>query len=206
MPIPLVAAALSAIAPQLAQRGMDLLSGIFRGAVDQGADKVTQMIKEKTGIDIHDAAENKLTDDQWIKLKEFELQHQDQLLAFRQAIDTHALEMEKLRVEDMKSARDAQVSRDKNDDQFVRRYTYHYATAITVLTFLFVFWAAFFPPNDKNDHAWRVIDTVLGFLLGVGLSAVIQFYFGSSKGSQDKSEQIQRLMDKKSGSGSEGGN
>ena len=35
MPIPLIAAALSAIAPQLAQKGLDLLSGVFRGAVNK---------------------------------------------------------------------------------------------------------------------------------------------------------------------------
>ncbi|MGC2165737.1 MAG: hypothetical protein WA632_06965, partial [Gallionella sp.] len=173
--------------------GLDLLSGIFRGAVDQGADKVTQMIKEKTGIDVHDVAENKLTEDQWVKLKEFEMQHQDQLLEFRQAIDSHQLEMERLRVEDSKDARTTQTGRDKNDDQFVRRFTYYYAIAITVLTFLFVFWAAFFPPDEKNTAAWRVIDTVLGFLLGVGLSAIIQFYFGSSKGSQEKAEHLKEL-------------
>ncbi len=100
MPIPLIGAALAAIAPELAKRGLDLLSGIFRGAVDQGADKVSELIKEKTGIDVHDVAENKLTDEQWIKLKEFELANQDKLLAFRQSIEAHELEMEKLRVED----------------------------------------------------------------------------------------------------------
>ncbi|MBI5919456.1 MAG: FUSC family protein [Nitrosomonadales bacterium] len=193
MPIPLIAAALSAIAPQLAQRGLDLLSGVFRGALDQGADKVTQLIKEKTGIDVHDVAENKLTEEQWVKLKEFELQHQDQLLAFRQAIDTHELEMERLRVEDSKSARDTQSGRDKNEDTLVRRFAYYYAYLITALTFLFVFMAIFAGPTNPQSPAWRVIDTMLGFLLGTGLSAIIQFFYGSSQGSQQKSDQLKEL-------------
>jgi len=139
MPLPLIGATLAAIAPELAKRGLDLLSGIFRGALDQGADKVSELIKEKTGIDVHDVAESKLTEDQWIKLKEFELSHQQQLLAFRQSIDAHELEMEKLRVEDSKSARDAQSGRDKIADAFVSRFSYIYAYIITGLTFMFVF-------------------------------------------------------------------
>lgn len=209
MPIPLVGAALAAIAPELAKRGLDLLSGVFRGAVDQGADKVSELIREKTGIDITAAAENKLTEDQWIKLKEFELEHQEQLLAYRQSIDAHELEMERLRVEDTKSARETQAKRDDSQDIFVRRFTYYYAILITLLTFVFIFLAIFGPALFKTalpDQSWRVIDTVLGFLLGVGLSAIIQFYYGSSQGSRNKQEQLRELTSQLSSqsSGKEG--
>ena len=197
MPLPIIGAALAAVAPALAKRGLDLLSGIFRGAVNQGADKVSELIKEKTGIDVNDIAENKITEDQWIKLKEFELAHQEQLLEYRKAIDAHALEMEKLRTEDTKNARVIQSGRDKNDDPFIRRFTYVYAFLITFLTFVFIFMAAFFPAlfdKELPDQSWRIIDTVLGFLLGVGLSAIIQFYFGSSSGSAKKSEDISKML------------
>lgn len=209
MPIPLVGAALAAIAPELAKRGLDLLSGVFRGAVDQGADKVSELIREKTGIDITAAAENKLTEDQWIKLKEFELEHQEQLLAYRQSIDAHELEMERLRVEDSISARNTQAKRDDSQDVFVRRFTYYYAILITLLTFVFIFLAIFGPALFKTalpDQSWRVIDTVLGFLLGVGLSAIIQFYYGSSQGSRNKQEQLRELTSQLSSqsSGKEG--
>jgi hypothetical protein len=211
MPFPFMGAALAAIAPALAKRGLDLLSGIFRGALNQGADKVSELIKEKTGIDVNDIAENKITEDQWIKLKEFELANQEQLLEYRKAMDAHALELEKLRTEDTKNAREAQSGRDKNDDPFIRRFTYVYAFLITGLTFMFIFMAAFFPALfDKKlpEQSWRIIDTVLGFLLGVGLSAIIQFYFGSSSGSAKKSEDISKMLkDQSSGQPSEkGGN
>ena len=198
MPIPLIAAALSAIAPQLAQRGLDLLSGIFRGAVDKGADQVADMIKNKTGIDVHDVAENKLTDEQWTRLKQFELENQAQLLEFRKAAAAQELEMERLRVEDTKSARDTQGNRDKNEDGMVRRFTYYYAYLITGLTFLFIFVAILVPaiPSIKLPvESWRIIDTVMGFLLGTGLSAIIQFFYGSSKGSQDKNDRLKELTD-----------
>ena len=197
MPFPLIAAALAAIAPEFAKRGLDLLSGIFRGAANQGADKVSELIKEKTGIDVHDIAENKITEDQWVKLKEFELEHQEQLLEYRKTMDAHELELEKQRVEDRKHARETQSGRDKNEDPFIRRFTYFYAYIITFLTFLFIFMAAFVPVLfDKAlpEQSWRIIDTVLGFLLGIGLSAIIQFFFGSSSGSAKKSEDISRML------------
>lgn len=197
MPFPLIGAALAAIAPELAKRGFDLLSGIFRGAIDQGADKLSELIKEKTGINVYDIAENKITEDQWIKLKEFELEHQEQLLEYRKTIDANALEQERLAFKDMENARRAQTQRDKNEDPFVRRFTYYYAFLITMLTFIFIFLAAFGPAwFDKKFPAesWRIIDTVLGFLLGIGLSAIIQFYFGSSSGSAKKSEDISNLL------------
>lgn len=199
MPIPLVGAALAAIAPELAKRGLDLLSGVFRGAAEQGADKISELIREKTGIDITAAAENKLTEDQWIKLKEFELEHQEQLLAYRQSIDAHELEMERLRVEDSKSARETQTKRDESQDAMVRRFTYYYAYLITGLTFLFIFLAIFAPAmldRELPEQSWRVIDTVLGFLLGIGLSAIIQYFYGSSQGSRNKQEQLRELTDR----------
>lgn len=76
MPIPLIAAAQPAIASRLAQKGLDLLSGVFRGPPGQGAAEMAQLIHDQTGIDINDAAENKLGDAQWARLKQFEFDGQ----------------------------------------------------------------------------------------------------------------------------------
>jgi hypothetical protein len=194
--IPLLTSLAASLAPQLAQRGMDLLSGIFKGAVDEGTEKITGLIKEKTGIDVHDIAENRLTEEQWVQLKQFEMEYQEQILDVRKSMILAEVEKERLRVEDSKNARETQTQRDKNDDQFVRRFTYYYAAGITILTFVFIFSVIFVGPKESTDARWRIIDTVLGFLLGVGLSAIIQFYFGSSKSSQDKSEHIMDLSDR----------
>lgn len=197
MPLPLIGAVLSAIAPQLAKRGLDLLSGIFRGAIDQGAEQVTELIKEKTGIDIADVADNKLTDDQWLQLKRFELDNQAQLIAWRQQIDAHELEMEKLRAADLQDARATGSKRDDNDDPLVRRFTYHYAYLITGLTFVFIVLAILLPflfsANELPRDSAQIINTVVGFLLGVGLSTIIQYFYGSSRGSSNKQKQLDEL-------------
>ncbi len=197
MPVPLIAAALTAIAPALAKRGLDLLSGVFRGALDKGTEEVAGLIEEKTGIDINDAADDKLTEEQWAKLKEFEFQYQTKLLEYRQQADAHVLEVERLHQADRVSARALQQAALASDDAFARRFIYYYASGLSLLTFIFIFWAAFLYDYTKenNAQALRVIDTVLGFLLGVSLSAIIQFFFGSSAGSKSKEEKLTVLND-----------
>ena len=184
MPAPLVAAALSAIGPALARRGLDLLSGVFRGALDKGTQEIAGFIEEKTGIDINDVADEKLTEEQWAKL-----------LEYRQQLDANALELEKVHQADRADARDMQKAALSSDDKLAKRFVSFYATGLTLLTFLFIFYAAFVHDYTTNPDAARVIDTVLGFLLGVSLSAIIQYFFGSSAGSKSKEEKIRLLTE-----------
>lgn len=195
MPIPLIAAALSAIAPKLAQKGLDLLSGVFRGALTKGTAEIADLIHEKTGIDINDVADNKLTEAQWAQLKQFEFEYQAKLLEYRQKSDASLLEYERIAAADRAGARHMQEAAMGNADPWVRRFIYIYASVLTLLTFIFIFFAAFGPVHDPNDPRNRVIDTVLGFLLGVSLSAIIQYFFGSSAGSRAKDEKIGQLGD-----------
>lgn len=196
MPIPLIAAAVSAIAPQLAQRGLDLLSGVFRGAVDKGTRDIAELIHEKTGIDINDAADNKLTEAQWSQLKQFEFQYQSQLLDYRQQADATDLEREKVHQVDRADARSLQKAALASDDKFAKRFIYYYATGITLLTFGFIFYAAFgYNYAAENKDGLRVIDTVLGFLLGVSLSSIIQYFFGSSAGSKAKDDKLKDMAE-----------
>ena len=102
------------------------------------------------------------------------------------------LEQEKVLAADRADARKAGTLRDDNADIFVRRFTYRYAYFITIMTFIFitlaVFLPAFFsdPAKALPQSSWQIINTVVGFLLGVGLSAIIQYFYGSSMGSKDK--------------------
>lgn len=192
MAAPLIAAALSSIAPALAKQGLDLLSGVFRGAVNKGTKEVAELIEEKTGIDINDVADNRLTDAQWGQLKEFEFQYQSQLLQARQQQDANELERERLSHADRADARSLQKEALKSDDMVVRRFIYFFAIGLTIVTFLFIFCVVFLT-NNATDQQWRVIDTVLGFLLGTSLSAVIQYFFGSSIGSKAKDEKLTNI-------------
>ena len=195
MAIPLIGAALSAIAPALARQGLDLLSGVFRGALDKGTQEIADLIKEKTGIDINDAGENKLAPEQWAKLKEFEFEYQTKLLDYRQQADANALESERLANADRADVRGMQKAALASDSRLAKNFIYIYALLITIFSFGFVTWAAFFHNYNDNPKSERIIDTVIGFLLGVSLSAIIQYFFGSSSGSKAKDEKLTALTE-----------
>jgi hypothetical protein len=191
MPVPLIAAAVAAIAPALAQRGLDLLSGLFHGALDKGTQEVADLIKDKTGIDVNNVADGKMDEAQWAKLKEFEFQYQEELLQHRQKMEASRLEEERLHQADRADARSLQKEALKQDDIFSKRFIYYYAIGVTVLSFCFIFLASFLTIPEDNR---RTVDTVLGFLLGVSLSAIIQYFYGSSAGSSRKSEVIDQQL------------
>jgi hypothetical protein len=194
MPLPIVAAAVSSIGGYLAKNGLELLSGIFRGAADKGTQKVAQIIEEKTGIDINKAVEAQgLTEEELIKLKEFELQHQELLFQHAEAIEDLTLEREKAYLADRQNARALQVAALASNDPFARRFIYYFALLLTLLSFGFIFVVLFFPCLIVGQANRDLVNTIVGFLLGTTLSSVIGFFYGSSKGSQDKNDHIAAL-------------
>ncbi len=65
------------------------------------------------------------------------------------------------------------------------------ACAIIFIGFLFLFMVTFFTiPATGQDHA----KTIVGFILGVGISTLLNYYWGSSKGSAAKSETIAKEL------------
>ena len=192
MAISLIASALPSIGSFLAKKGLNLLSSVFRGSVNKGMEKVADAIQEKTGIDITDAAEQKLTEEQVVQLKEFELQHEEMILEHTAKMSALELEEAKIHQKDRESARGMQIVAQKSEDPFVRRFLHIYASVITVLTFGYIFLVTLKGVNESNQ---RIVDTVLGFLLGVSLSAIIQFFFGSSQGSSNKQVQLSKLTE-----------
>lgn len=204
MVLPLLGALGAAVVPALASRGLDLLTGVFSGAADAGVEKVVKLIEDQTGIRIEDVAEQKLTEGQWIRLKEFELQNQALLLDAAKAQDQSAIERQRLADKDRENARGLQRAALKSDDWLARNFIYLYATTLTVMTFGFIGYASFgatFAVNAEGDLTSaglaqsRIVDTVLGFLLGVTLSAIIQFFFGSSQSSNRKNDTIESFIE-----------
>ncbi|MCL6269330.1 hypothetical protein M3P05_05145 [Sansalvadorimonas sp. 2012CJ34-2] len=186
----LLAPVLSAASSYLATKGMDLLSSLFRGGVDKGVEKIAGKIKEKTGIDISDIAEENLSDKQLVELKQFELDYQEMLLDHLQRVKALEVEEEKVHHADRVSARSMQIEALRQNDKIAKYFIYAYSFLITCLTFGYIFYITM---NPLLESAVGIADTVLGFLLGVTLSAIIQFFYGSSKGSSDKNSQLSIL-------------
>jgi len=160
---------LAPIVSMLAGKGLDVLSN----AIEGGADKAIELVSEKTGIDL---SKGSVTNEEIAELKKFQREHESELLAY------HA--------KNTASARDMQKTALEQDDEFSKRFIYYFATLWSIAAIAFMFGITFI---DIPAGSERFADTILGFLLGTIVATIINFFYGSSKGSQDKTTQINRL-------------
>jgi hypothetical protein len=160
-----------ALLPMLAGLGIDFVKDLID---DNGEDLVKEGIKKVTGIDLSKKKELTPQEVQAIKEAEFKLRE----------LDYKELELES---KDRDSARNMQVAALNQEDLFSKRFVYYYASFITFVSFAYIFFITFGSIPEANV---RFADTILGFLLGVGLSNIIVYFFGSSKGSKDKTDAL----------------
>lgn len=177
--LPIVAA----LAGGLMKNGLGLLSKVIQ---KKGKD----FIEKKTGVDL---SSPDLTEEQLLQLKQYEMNHEEELLKL--AIEEKELELkhEKVYLEDVQDARDLQKESLKQSDVFSKRFIYYYAIAVTILTFIYIFWITFgkIPPENV-----RFADTILGFCIGSIISVIINFFYGSSQGSKKKDEIKNGIIDR----------
>lgn len=96
-------------------------------------------------------------------------------------------------LEDRKNARAMQIEALKSDDKFAKRFIYYYAAAMTAMVF-FVIAMLFFVEIPEDNK--RIIDMVMGVIVGTGLAGVFNFFFGSSEGSKSKENAISSVLSK----------
>jgi protein-S-isoprenylcysteine O-methyltransferase Ste14 len=69
------------------------------------------------------------------------------------------------------------------------------ACAVMFLAFAYLFMVTFVPiPATGSDHS----KVIVGFILGTALAGIIAYYWGSSKGSADKSKTIDQVLNSSS--------
>jgi hypothetical protein len=200
IPLALIAAPLI---KALSGHGLSLLGDLVRRGSDAAIETVEQKIKETTGIDLQRAAEGQLAPQQWAKLQEFELNHAELILRELEVTTGAEIDRLKLTNENTADARDMQEKAMQSEDWWTRNFVSIYALLVTLGTFAFFFIVLGTEMVFNGEAALsaaaeskvRIVDTVMGFLLGVSLSAIIQFYFGSSAGSSRKTDTIERLLE-----------
>lgn len=150
----------------------DLISEIGMPLVKKG-------VKALTGID----------------LESKELTAEDKQKLLDSQIEIMKIDFEKLKLEyqNTNDARDMQKVALQQDDTFSKRYVYYLATFWSVFGVIYIFFITFgnIPANNV-----RFADTILGFILGTIIATIINFFFGSSKGSTDKQDVINQLKGK----------
>lgn len=174
---------LAPIVSMLAEKGF----GAVGKLIDKGADKALAVISEKTGIDISNPETatqvlQSLTPEQEASLREYDLH-----------LRTLDLDREKAFLADVADARDMQKEALKQEDVFSKRFIYYFATAWSLFGMIYIGAITFLPIPEASV---RFADTILGFLLGVVLSGMFAYFYGSSAGSKEKTDKLLQIHPK----------
>ena len=174
MPIP-------ALLAPLLQQGLGLIGNAVMA-------KGKEWVEDKVGVKL----DQPLSAEDVTKLKQFEMEHQEELLRLR--IEEKKLGVEELQayMADTKDARNMQVEAMKSDDPFVRRFIYFFAIFWSVASAAYIAFITFGEIPERNV---RFADTILGFVLGTLIATIVQFFYGSSKGSQEKTAALVKEME-----------
>lgn len=103
-------------------------------------------------------------------------------------IDLKQFELE---VQDRDSARKMQMAALAQDSWFAKNFLYLFTTAWSVFAMVYFSFVTF---GTIPESGTRMADTILGVLIGTVITGFFNFFFGSSKSSQDKT---QLLKDRK---------
>ena len=174
MPIP-------ALLAPLLQQGLGLIGNAVMA-------KGKEWVEEKAGVKL----DQPLSAEDVNKLRQFEMEHQEELLRLR--IEEKKVGIEELQayMADTNDARNMQVQALKSDDPFVRRFIYFFAIFWSVMSAAYIGFITF---GDIPERNVRFADTILGFVLGTLIATIVQFFYGSSKGSQDKTAALAKELE-----------
>lgn len=154
--------------------GIDFIDKL---ASEVGIPLLSKGIKAITGIDI----------------TEKELTPEDKQKIMNSQIEIMKIDFEKLKLDyqNTNDARDMQKVALQQDDIFSKRFVYYLATFWSFVCVIYIFFITFGNIPESNV---RFADTILGFLLGTIIATIINFFLGSSKGSSDKQDLINKLQ------------
>jgi len=99
------------------------------------------------------------------------------------------LEYAKLDNEDRASARAMQIAALQQDDWLAKNFIYIFTSVWSIFAMVYFAFVTF---GTVAESGIRMADTILGVLIGTVLTGFFNFFFGSSKGSKDKSDALIR--------------
>jgi hypothetical protein len=100
------------------------------------------------------------------------------------------MEYAKLHLENVKDARAMQNAALGQSDIFSKRFIYYFASFWSLCSVAYI--AAITFANIPIQNV-RFADTILGFLLGTVVATILNFFYGTSKSSQDKTDKMAEM-------------
>jgi len=184
---------------------LTLLSSGLRLVANAALVKGKEFIQEKTGVDLDQAALS--TEDQ-AKLRQFQAEHEEELLRLQLEDNKLGLEETKAFLADVADARKNQSEIQMSADapwyaKAIQPTLAAFTVLATIVLFgLFVYWSGDITNlvDGRIEHMPRMNATqkdIIIYILGVLSAAVTQilgYYFGSSHGSATKSKSLDKVL------------
>lgn len=150
-----------------------LLKNNLPGLAQSVLDKGLEYVEQKTGVQLTPS----ISEADLVTLRQMEIAHEE----FQIQADN----------QNTADARSMQKQALQQDDLFSKRFTPYLATAWSFSSIVYIFCISFFPVPEPN---LRLVDTILGFILGTIIATIINFFFGSSSSSRSKDSVNQQAI------------
>jgi hypothetical protein len=167
-----------------------LVSAGLRLVANAALVKGKEFIKEKTGVDVEQAS---LSEADQLKLRQFQAEHEEELLRLQMEDNRLGLEETKAYLADISDARkmNAAVLTSADAPWYAKAIQPALAALIVVSTIvlfsLFVLWTG--DDYSMNERQKDIVIYILG-VLSAAITQILGYYFGSSQGSANKSKAL----------------
>jgi hypothetical protein len=175
--------ALAAILKPLLGNGLNLVGN---AVLAKGKD----WVEKKLGVEL----KPDMTADEIIRLKQAEMEHEEELLKLKLEYDKLDLQQLDMIFKDTSDARDREIKIATAEAAPLLNKIVTPVLALSVITLTFVLFAVvMFDSTPIEPSRKDILVYVLGALTTIAVQ-VVSYYFGSSMGSKEKSDEIKRLM------------
>jgi hypothetical protein len=167
-----------------------LLSNGLNLVANAVAAKGKDYVEKKLGVEL----KPDMSPEDIIRLKTAEMEHEEELMRLRIEDDKLDLAELELRLKDTDSARDREVQISTSDKTPLlnKIVTPVLALSILLLTFI-LFGIVMFDNNPVESSRKDILIYILGVLSAIS-TQIVSYYFGSSQGSKDKSDQLKEAL------------
>ena len=180
MPIP---AALLPILQPLLTNGLNLVANAVMA-------KGKKVVEEKLGVEL----KPDMSSEDIVKVKIAEMEHEEELMRLRLEEDKLDLAELEMRLKDVDSARDREVSIATSKDAPLLNKIVTPVLALGVVGLTFILFAIVMFDDTPVDASRKdILIYVLGVLSAI-VTQIVSYYFGSSQGSKDKSDQLKEAL------------
>ena len=179
----MIPAALLPIIQPLLSNGLNLVANAVMA-------KGKKVVEEKLGVEL----KPDMSPEEIIALKTAEMEHEEELLKLKLEENKLGLQELEMRLKDTDSARDREVQIATSDKAPLLNKIVTPVLALGLLTLTFILFGIVMFDNSPVEASRKdILIYILGVLSAIS-TQIVSYYFGSSQGSKEKTEQLKEAM------------